>query len=466
MFSLIVACNENNGIGKDNKIPWDCKDDRKFFAETTKNSTLLVGKNTWRSMGKLPNRECCVISSELYALSTTAGNASGATLSTSGATLSTSGATVYATCEDFIIDYSKKYSDKSSIFYRKHCFIAGGPSIYKWFTDNNLISTYYITKIADASECDVYYTYDLKCSPCEVIPLHNATVNIYRTKNSEENAFLALMKKCIEQPLRPDRTLTGCYSLFGANLSFDCSKSFPLLTTRRMFLRGVFEELMFMMRGETNSAILESAGVNAWKLNSTREFLDKCNLQHLPVGDIGPSYGFCMRYYGANYIDCYTNYTGQGFDQLYWVINEIKKNPTSRRLIINLYDPTKLTAAPLPPCLFCYQFYVSDGILNLQMTQRSSDIMIAGGWNIATGALLLNIMALECDLAVGRLLWNIGDVHVYANIYNECNLQLTRDPRVFPKLYINKRDILKYMWSDITLVNYVPHAHIATVQSA
>jgi len=241
---------------------------------------------------------------------------------------------------------------------------------------------------------------------------------------------------------RNDRTQVGTYSLFGGELTFDLSNGrFPLMTTRKMFVKGIFEELMLYIRGQTNTKILEEKGVNVWSPNTTRAFLNTRGLSHLPEGDMGHSYGFSMRHFGAQYIDCLTDYTDKGFDQLSWLINEIRTNPFSRRLIISLWEPDRMHQAALPPCLFNYQFYVenpneddpnSQLTLSCKMTQRSSDIAVAGGWNIVTGALFTIMLASVCKLKPKTLIWSLGDVHIYNNLKEQVQTQIKREPYLYP----------------------------------
>jgi thymidylate synthase len=227
-----------------------------------------------------------------------------------------------------------------------------------------------------------------------------------------------------------------------------------------MFLRGIFEELMLYIRGQTNSKILEDKGITVWKGNTSRNFLDSCGLT-LPEGDMGASYGFLFRHFGAEYKTCLDDYTNKGFDQLYYAIDKLKNNPSDRRIIISLWDPNNLNKCPLPPCLYNYQFYVADNKLYCMMTQRSSDYAVAGGWNIATGSLLTYLIASVCGLEPYKLLWNIGDTHIYNNLVDQIKEQVNRRPYLFPKIIINKKQKIEdYEYSDIKLLCYNYHEPI------
>jgi thymidylate synthase len=231
-----------------------------------------------------------------------------------------------------------------------------------------------------------------------------------------------------------------------------------------MFLRGIFAELMLFIRGQTNNQILEDQRISVWRGNTTRDFLDARGLQHMPVGDMGASYGFLFRHFGAKYDTCLTDYTGQGVDQLGNLIQTIKASPNDRRLIISLWSPPDLDKCPLPPCLYNYQFYIHGKNLSCMMTQRSSDFAVAGGWNIATGALLTYLIAAVCKLEPYELIWNLGDVHIYNNLTEQTKQQLVRCPRVFPKLYINKKENIEdFEFSDLELLCYDPHESIEMI---
>jgi thymidylate synthase len=221
------------------------------------------------------------------------------------------------------------------------------------------------------------------------------------------------------------------------------------------------------LRGQTDSTILEEKKINIWKKNTSREFLDKCGLKHLPVGDMGPSYGFLFRHFGAKYINCKSDYKDQGYDQLANVIKLLKTDPNSRRMIISLWDPNALDHCPLPPCLYNYQFYAHNNTLSCMMTQRSSDFVVAGGWNIATGSLLTILIANIVGMEPHELIWNIGDLHIYNNLIEEANINTARPTTVFPKLYVKKRDNIEdFEFSDLELLNYKPESAIKTIMNA
>lgn len=433
MFTTVVARDSNCGIGLRGKIPWYISDDLKWFASLTANHTVVMGMTTYKSIGKpLPNRHNIVLSHYNKCLP---------------------GISVM-TFDQCLMYCAKTYaSDKKTVF------IIGGASIYNMFLSSGLVAVQYITQLIDDYKCEVFYK-DIVTNYTESLVgvVGPATILRRLTINADENTHLDLMRKLLSYGVDTiDRTLTCTLSLFGERLEFDL-RVFPLMTSRKMFFRGIFTELMLFIRGQTNNQILVDAGVNVWVGNTSREQLDKNGLNQLPVGDMGHSYGFSLRHFGGKYIDCHTDYTNVGFDQLTWLINEIKTNPSSRRLRLSLWEPNYMHLAALPPCLEQYQFYVRDGLLSCMMTQRSSDFAIASGWNVATGALLTYMIAAVCGLRPSRLVWNIGDVHLYKNCIEGITEQLKRQPNIYPILKFKQIPsiITDFKFEDLQLINYQP----------
>ena len=311
---------------------------------------------------------------------------------------------------------------------------------------------------------------------------------------TEEQQVLDTMHRILQRPERVDRTGVGTKSVFGIDMKFSLRNQFPLLTTRRITLRMIFEELMWMLRGQTDSKILVEKGVPVWEPNTTREFLDNRGLSDLREGDIGNAYGAQYRRFGAQYKGCdydygpTLEYLGDrmyhlrkpcGFDQLEYVINLLQEDPTSRRILMNIWNPSSLHEMSLAPCLFCWQFYVDideEGVhhLSAKITQRSSDISLAGGWNIATGALLVYMLSHLLGMQPNELIWSVGDCHLYLNQLEGVQTQLRRDPRPFPTLRINTTPsgnsvlerLLNFEWEHFSLENYNPHPRIKLAMNA
>lgn len=222
---------------------------------------------------------------------------------------------------------------------------------------------------------------------------------------------------------------------------------------------------MWFLRGQTDVSILQQKNIHIWDGNTSRDFLDSRGIHSLKEGDLGASYSFQFRHFGAEYKDCRTDYTGQGFDQLAYVIHELKHNPYSRKIIINLWNPKDIPIMSLEPCAFCYQFYVKNNRLSCKLTQRSSDISLAGGWNVASASLLTIMLAHVCGLEPDELIWSIGDAHIYLNQLESVKQQLERSPRAFPKLHIiqspKDMDITQFEFDHLRLRGYTSHSHIS-----
>lgn len=284
--------------------------------------------------------------------------------------------------------------------------------------------------------------------------------------NPEEVQYLELCKNIIENGVRRgDRTGTGTLSIFGAQMRFSLRDgTLPLLTTKRTFWRGVAEELLWFIQGNTNANDLAAKDIHIWDGNGSREFLDSRGLGHREVGDLGPVYGFQWRHFGAEYKDMHTDYTGQGVDQLAECIEKIKNQPEDRRIIMSAWNPADLSAMALPPChMFC-QFYVDTekNELSCQMYQRSADMGLGVPFNIASYALLTHMIAHVTGRKPGDFIHTIGDAHVYMNHIDALKEQLERPPRAFPKIRINpeKKHIDDFEYSDFEVIGYKPHKTI------
>jgi thymidylate synthase len=241
------------------------------------------------------------------------------------------------------------------------------------------------------------------------------------------------------------------------------NNSFPLLTTKKMFMKGVVEELLWFLRGDTNSKNLENKGVSIWKGNSSREALDNLGFTNREDGDCGPIYGFNFRHYGAEYKDCDTNYTNCGYDQVKEVLRLLKEEPTSRRILINLWNPTSLKDTVLPACHVLYQFKVFGNKLSCSLYQRSGDVGLGVPFNIASASLLTIIFAKLSGLEPYELIHTIGDAHIYLDHEDGLKQQITRTPFTFPSLQILNRDqtnVEDFSFEDFVISNYECHEKI------
>ena len=256
---------------------------------------------------------------------------------------------------------------------------------------------------------------------------------------------------------KSNRTGVDTLSVFGRTLWFNLSNGFPLLTTRKMFVRGLIEELVFLLNGKTDTKELEGLGVNIWKGNTSREFLDSRGLQETPEGEMGPTYGFQIRKFGGTHRPFGKSYGG--VDQLKEVVDTIKRDPYNRRMVISLWHPGQLPNAALPPCVLMYIFNVSDGRLNCHVTQRSVDSWHGLPWNIAQSALMVHILAKMTNLTPGDLLWCGTDVHLYTSHLRKVDELLSREPLDKPHLKIDKElhdvtDLETLLSRDFEVMNY------------
>ena len=279
-----------------------------------------------------------------------------------------------------------------------------------------------------------------------------------------ESQYINLIKHILENGIsKDDRTGVGTLSIFSYNMTFNLRESFPLLTTKKVYWKGVVEELLWFISGSTNSNILKEKGVKIWEGNSSREFLDSRGLSHYDQGDIGAGYGFQWRHFGAKYTNMYDSYEGQGIDQLKDVIYKIKNTPDDRRIIMSAWNPTDLDKMALPPCHIFVQFWVDTNKkeLHSQMYQRSCDVGLGVPFNIASYSLLTCIIAKLCDLTPGDFHYCMGDTHIYKNHIDAMKLQITRDPYDFPKINIKDiTDIDNIKFDDIELIDYKYYENI------
>jgi len=252
--------------------------------------------------------------------------------------------------------------------------------------------------------------------------------------------------------VKEDRTGTGTKSVFGYQMRFNLSEGFPMVTTKKLHLKSIIYELLWFLKGETNIEYLKENGVKIWDAWANEN------------GDLGPVYGHQWR-----------NWNSEGIDQITEVINTIKTNPDSRRMLVTAWNPSVLPdtsvsfeenvangKAALPPCHAFFQFYVTDGKLSCQLYQRSADIFLGVPFNIASYALLTMMMAQVCGLGYGDFIHTFGDAHIYSNHSEQIALQLSREPRPLPQMEINPniKNIFDFSFKDFTLVNYNPHPHI------
>ena len=283
--------------------------------------------------------------------------------------------------------------------------------------------------------------------------------------DTDELQYLNLVQKILsEGKKKSDRTGVGTISLFGAQMRFSLRDgAIPVLTTKKVFWRGIVEELLWIIKGSTNCKLLSEKKVNIWEANGTRDFLDKQGFTDREEGDLGPIYGFQWRHFGAAYKDMHSDYSGAGIDQLEQVIHTIKTKPDDRRIIMCAWNPCDIPMMALPPCHVLAQFYVCEGELSCQMYQRSADMGLGVPFNIASYSLLTHMIAHVCKLKTGDFVHTLGDAHVYANHVEALKEQLGRKPYPLPKLRILREveTIDDFVSTDFTLEGYQCHPTIS-----
>lgn len=502
LLNLIVCKTTKNGIGLNNKLPWNLSKELLHFKKITSTTNkpefknaVVMGRNTWESLpdksSPLKDRLNVVLTGQKNKFRN------------------------YEKCDYITNSIEDSINYLSNLQEIQKIFIIGGEKLYEQVINEHtdIIDKLYITEIYENLKCDTFFPnidedkfklmkisnfneennlnfryliyqnekYIADKKPI-IIPNNNTMINIlanakpkniYEFNNSywvnkEELQTTYLLKNILENGVETESRNSKTLSLFSPNnLHYNLEDTLPVDTIKKSFVRGIFEELMFVLRGQTDNKILQDKNVHIWDANTTREFLDSRKLQHLPEGDLGATYGFNLRNFGANYHNCKTNYSltdnNKGFDQLEYVINLIKTDPTSRRIIMNLFDPTQLKHCSLPPCLMLYQFNVDTKRkkLNLMIFNRSSDVITAQKWNCTSGAILVHLIcSLQgIDLTPGNLTHNFGDVHIYADHIEAVKKYITKEPMPFPKLKIKnkKKKITDFEFSDLQLIGYKSH---------
>mgnify|MGYP002677983808 FL=1 len=256
--------------------------------------------------------------------------------------------------------------------------------------------------------------------------------------------YLDLLQRILDEGTdKDDRTGTGTRSVFGHQMRFNLEEGFPLLTTKKLHLKSIIYELLWFLKGDTNVRYLQEHGVRIWN-----EWADE-------QGELGPVYGYQWR--------SWPDYNGGHIDQISQVVDQIKNNPNSRRMIVNAWNVACVNDMKLPPCHLLFQFYVADGRLSLQLYQRSADTFLGVPFNIASYALLLQMMAQVTGLKAGDFVHTTGDTHLYLNHLDQARLQLTRTPRPLPRMVINPdvKSIFDFQYEDFQLEDYDPWPHIA-----
>ena len=292
------------------------------------------------------------------------------------------------------------------------------------------------------------------------------TENIYQKTeniNHEEYQYLNIMEDILENGSKKDSRNSIVYSQFGKQMKFDLRNGFPLLTTKRVPWKTVLRELIWFINGSTDNRLLQQKNVHIWDGNSSKEFLESRGLEDYEEGDLGPIYGFQWRHFGAEYINHETDYSGKGIDQLQWIIDEIKNNPNSRRLIMSAWNPVDLNKMALPPCHVMVQFNIDGEYIDAQLYQRSGDLFLGVPFNIASYSFLLHIIGHLTGYIPRYFVHTLGDTHIYENHIESVTDQLIRIPSNFPKLIINDIDSINEI--DETNFEIVDYNYYPTIKA-
>lgn len=458
IITIIVCVDEKFGFAKNGEIPWKIDEDINLFQDVTtrkcesSKNAVIMGKKTWKSLGTttgLKNRINIVVSKTLES---------------------------FLTNDCYNVEEVGEALTLCRELSIEQVFIIGGYEIYKHALKYYTIDYIYITKINYDYNCDLFFPHEL--IPSTYVNEYNKLFNVYDKKleafvnikimkkslryktcvNSGEIQYQELLEKVLlEGEFRKTRN-ANTYSLFGQTLRYDL-RDFPLLTTKNVSFYNIFHELMFFLRGETNTKLLSEKGIKIWEKNTTREFLESVNLK-IPEGDMGKMYGYQWRTFNS------TN-----FDQLHYCIDLLKTDPYSRRILMTSYNPLQAKEGCLFPCHgITIQFYVSKGQLSCSMTQRSGDLFLGIPYNIVSYALLTYMMceiinndeSSKLKLVPGELLLVINDVHIYETHYTQAIRQIMREPFEFPKLTFTRKInlITDFRFEDIALKNYVSYPNI------
>lgn len=402
-------------IGKDNKLPWHIPEELKYFKKITEGSVCLVGSKTYESIKNLPNRIMIRVDKN----------------------------TSY--------DQAKELAKS----YKKDIFIIGGGKLYLQALEDSELEQLYVSEILNLNfDGDTYFPKldsRFKLIKSEIKNHDNVLVDYQVWKRHDEYQYLNL----IDSIVKFGKGKRGTRYLLGNKMVFNLDR-FPLLTTKKMFMKGVLHELLWFIRAGTNSKDLESVGVNIWKKNSTKEFLASRNIKR-DEGDLGPIYGYQWRKFNADY-----EKKEGGFDQLAWVIKELRENPQSRQIIMTAWNPLQVDQMALPPCHVTCRFHVEEkDKLNCTLYQRSCDVGLGVPFNIASYSLLVYMIATILEMRPGKFIYLMDDCHVYDEHVEQLKEQIKREPYKFPRLEVKKRDnIDEFQYDDFKLVEYQSHDSI------
>lgn len=469
MFNVILATDLKYGIGIMNQLPWRFSEDMKYFKHLTtspiKKNVVIMGRKTLQSFNKivgkyeekseniikdnyssLPNRVNIVISKDNR----------------------------FSDNED--IYYVKSFDEALSKAYRFNgdVWVIGGSSVYNMAFRHQDLNKIFLTTIDGDFNCDTFVNLPnyniissnlIRAENKETNYFYNITFSELQPTYTAEQQYLKLLTKVMNTGKMRETRNGKTLSIFSEELKFDVSERFPLLTTKKMFLRGIIEELLFFIRGDTDTTKLSEKGVRIWEGNTSQEFLDKMNFNY-KVGEMGPMYGYQWRFFNR-----LPGTTSGGVDQFKNLIELIKKDKHSRRLLMTDFNPAQAHLGVLFPChSLLLQFYCENDKLSVKMYQRSADLFLGLPFNIASTTLLLYIVAKLVDMKPGYVSITLGDCHIYADHIEQVKRQLSRTPYLQPIMTVKDFTTIEEVESatvdDFVLSDYECHKGIKAIMIA
>ena len=440
MFDVILAMTKKGGIGLDHKLPWSCKDELAIFKKKTMGKVIIAEFNTACTLPPLNGRTLVVLSRKSDdEVKSEMKNPYDSSFHSFGHALAA---------------YGNDFGNISVI---------GGAHIYRHVVEKwkDKIGEFHLSVMDKEYSCDTFIDFNPADWTVKSIEKHDDfTHYVLLPVESEEKAYLSLLRNVFQNGWVKEGRNGNTKSVFGKTITFDLTKGFPLLTTKKMFFRGVVEELLFFVRGDTDSKLLEDKKINIWKGNTNRDFLDSVGKNKRRKGVMGPMYGYQWRNYNAPYDEEKSGPKEKGLDQLNIVIDQIRNDPHSRRILLTDFNPLQAGDGVLHPChSIILQFYVNEGFLDIFCFNRSSDLFHGLPFNIASTALFHTLIAKITGLTPRKFILSLGDAHIYESHYDVVEKQLQRIPYKFPVLKIDKElktleDVENMEYGDFNVVDY------------
>lgn len=463
VLNLLVVLTKNYAIRYDSKTPWTNSQYLEYFKDLTKDGIIVMGRKTFEelplTLRPMQDRMNVVLSNEF---------------------------SKYKELTKNELIFTNIYFLENKIIPEnpdRDVWVIGGKQVYEAFS--NRCQYIYIVLLEKSvkkpfvSFVDIlpyfqltdfskeYFSEDENCN----FRLLKYARNTKSVCMHHERQYLSVLQELIDNGVaRSDRTGVGTLSIFAGQQKYDVSTYLPLLTTKFVPIKIIIKELLWFLRGDTNAKNLQDQGVHIWDGNSSRDFLDKRGLNNYQEGELGPIYSHQWRHFGAEYKGCHADYKGLGFDQIEYILDQLRNDPFSRRIILSAWNPPDIEKMALPPCHVLFQLYVEEDqntgkrYVSGHLYQRSSDYFLAANYNLVSYTVLLYILAKKVGYYPRNMYMSFGDCHVYKNHIEQAKMQLRRNPRPQPILTLAEC-IKEKDWSDITvddfeLIGYMPHSVI------